>query len=276
MPHLPRADRRAGPDAACDVDDRQLAGVGHRPARAAGLGAVFIPNAYTWALEHDELDPDDAGHPAPGRGSRSCRRTSDRATASTPLPATGWMIVQTDPVADIDWAERANTAEQAIMRRHLRRIGGRAARHPDRADPLAAAHPDRPVPVALLVAGAPAGLPGRRAAQGSAAGARPGDRGDDPQRPAAQRRQLDQPLLRRHRLVRAGGAAGRRRSPGARARRRSTRSARSWAAAGPRTAAAGSGGAAATPRRTPRPTARPRSCWPARGRSGSPRPSSTG
>ncbi|MEJ3655686.1 HAD family hydrolase [Actinomycetes bacterium KLBMP 9759] len=31
-----------------------------RPARAAGLGAVFIPNAHTWVLEHDEL-PDDAG-----------------------------------------------------------------------------------------------------------------------------------------------------------------------------------------------------------------------
>jgi putative hydrolase of the HAD superfamily len=32
-----------------------------RPARAAGLGAVFIPNSCTWALEHDELDPDDDG-----------------------------------------------------------------------------------------------------------------------------------------------------------------------------------------------------------------------
>ena len=29
------------------------------PARAAGLGAVFIPNANTWALEHAELDADD-------------------------------------------------------------------------------------------------------------------------------------------------------------------------------------------------------------------------
>jgi putative hydrolase of the HAD superfamily len=27
-----------------------------RPALAAGLGAVFIPNANTWALEHDEVD----------------------------------------------------------------------------------------------------------------------------------------------------------------------------------------------------------------------------
>jgi putative hydrolase of the HAD superfamily len=26
------------------------------PALAAGLGAVFIPNAHTWALEHDEFD----------------------------------------------------------------------------------------------------------------------------------------------------------------------------------------------------------------------------
>ena len=26
------------------------------PALAAGLGAIFIPNANTWALEHAELD----------------------------------------------------------------------------------------------------------------------------------------------------------------------------------------------------------------------------
>ncbi|RIV39975.1 HAD family hydrolase [Micromonospora radicis] len=31
------------------------------PARAAGWRAVFIPNANTWVLEHDELDPTDAG-----------------------------------------------------------------------------------------------------------------------------------------------------------------------------------------------------------------------
>ncbi|TDB88768.1 HAD family hydrolase [Micromonospora fluostatini] len=31
------------------------------PARAAGLNAVFIPNDNTWVLEHDELDPSDAG-----------------------------------------------------------------------------------------------------------------------------------------------------------------------------------------------------------------------
>jgi len=31
------------------------------PARAAGWGAVFIPNAHTWALEHAELDSADAG-----------------------------------------------------------------------------------------------------------------------------------------------------------------------------------------------------------------------
>lgn len=30
-----------------------------RPARGAGLGAVFIPNDNTWVLEHDELDPHD-------------------------------------------------------------------------------------------------------------------------------------------------------------------------------------------------------------------------
>ncbi|RZQ64063.1 HAD family hydrolase [Amycolatopsis suaedae] len=31
------------------------------PARAAGLGAVFIPNANTWVLESDELDAGDTG-----------------------------------------------------------------------------------------------------------------------------------------------------------------------------------------------------------------------
>ncbi|MEU4554426.1 putative hydrolase of the HAD superfamily [Micromonospora violae] len=31
------------------------------PARAAGLNAVFIPNANTWVLEDDELDPTDDG-----------------------------------------------------------------------------------------------------------------------------------------------------------------------------------------------------------------------
>jgi len=31
------------------------------PARAVGLGAVFIPNAHTWVLEHDELDHTDRG-----------------------------------------------------------------------------------------------------------------------------------------------------------------------------------------------------------------------
>lgn len=31
------------------------------PARAVGLGAVFIPNPHTWVLEEDELDPTDDG-----------------------------------------------------------------------------------------------------------------------------------------------------------------------------------------------------------------------
>jgi putative hydrolase of the HAD superfamily len=31
------------------------------PARAAGLGAVFIPNPHTWVLEEDELDHTDDG-----------------------------------------------------------------------------------------------------------------------------------------------------------------------------------------------------------------------
>jgi putative hydrolase of the HAD superfamily len=29
------------------------------PARAAGMNAVYIPNANTWALEHRELDAGD-------------------------------------------------------------------------------------------------------------------------------------------------------------------------------------------------------------------------
>ncbi|MFG2056111.1 HAD family hydrolase [Micromonospora sp. NPDC048930] len=32
-----------------------------RPARAAGMNAVFIPNENTWVLEDDELDPGDPG-----------------------------------------------------------------------------------------------------------------------------------------------------------------------------------------------------------------------
>ncbi|WP_042401101.1 HAD family hydrolase [Streptacidiphilus carbonis] len=31
------------------------------PARQVGMRAVFIPNDHTWALEHSELDPADAG-----------------------------------------------------------------------------------------------------------------------------------------------------------------------------------------------------------------------
>jgi len=31
------------------------------PARRAGLNAVFLPNAHTWVLEHDDVDPDDDG-----------------------------------------------------------------------------------------------------------------------------------------------------------------------------------------------------------------------
>lgn len=31
------------------------------PARAVGIGAVYIPSSDTWALEHAELDPNDGG-----------------------------------------------------------------------------------------------------------------------------------------------------------------------------------------------------------------------
>ena len=64
-----------------------------------------------------------------------------------------------------------------------------------------------------------------------------------PRRPAAQRRVLGQPLLRRHRLARPGRAAGRHADPPVRAVRARPRSRPGWTRAGPRTAAAASGGA---------------------------------
>ena len=77
---------------------------------------------------------------------------------------------------------------------------------PDRAGSVAAKGAGAALAVALLVAGAPAGLSRRRpAAPSSEAGRR--DRGGRPHRPAAQPRPVDQRLLRRRRLVRAGRAA---------------------------------------------------------------------
>ena len=51
-----------------------------------------------------------------------------------------------DP-ASVDWAARAAAAERAVVRRHLRRLGGVRPRHAHRPDPLAAAcRPMRPWP----------------------------------------------------------------------------------------------------------------------------------
>ena len=50
-----------------DLDPARTWMIGNSPksdiltARCAGLNAVFIPNDNTWALEHDVLDPGDAG-----------------------------------------------------------------------------------------------------------------------------------------------------------------------------------------------------------------------
>ena len=179
----------------------------------------------------------------------------------------------TGRVADVDWAARAGTAERAIVRRHLRRLGGvmpgtrigriRWPRRPAR-EALA---------LALLVAGAPARLPRRRPAARPSSGAGRHDRGGHPHGPAAQPRVVDQRLLRRRRLVRPRGPA--RRHAGAALRPAGAR--RDHPAVARRvereTAAAESGGGAAGARtagsRTPPPTAPPRSCWPAAAMSGS-------
>ena len=78
---------------------------------------------------------------------------------------------------------------------------------------MAAADICAPVAVALLVAGAPTRLPGRRAAAGAEPGTGDRDRGAGPHRAAAQLRVVDQRLLRRHRLVRTRRAAGRTAGP---------------------------------------------------------------
>jgi hypothetical protein len=181
----------------------------------------------------------------------------------------------TGRVADVDWAARAGTAERAIVRRHLRRLGGvipgtrigriRWPRLP----------PVKPWPWhywwqahlldCLVDAQLRAPRPGR--ADTIAAVAR-----------TVRLRNLgswtndyyDDVAWFGLAVQRAGTLA--RRSPG----RRSARSPCSCATGGARTAAAGSGGGAGTTSRTPPPTARPRSCWPAAATSGWRRPSSTG
>src|SRR6478736_6499224 len=62
--------------------------------------------------------------------------------------------------------------------------------------------------LALLVAGASAGLPGRRGAARPAAGAARQDPSADPLAPAAQQRILGQQLLRRHGVAGAGAGGG--------------------------------------------------------------------
>ena len=58
---LPRPGRRARLAPERDLDDRQLAGSDILAGPRRGVGAVFIPHAYTWSLEHDEIDPADRG-----------------------------------------------------------------------------------------------------------------------------------------------------------------------------------------------------------------------
>ena len=95
-----------------------------------------------------------------------------------------------------DWAGRAGAVEEVIRRRFVRRLAGvvpgtRIGRcaGPARVNP--------PVAVALLVAGPPAGLPGRRPPPITPAVASARDRRAGPNGAAAQLRHLDQRLLRR-------------------------------------------------------------------------------
>ena len=110
------------------------------------------------------------------------------------------------------WANRAASAEAAIAKRHYRRLW----RLPGTQLGVVrlAAHQEGPVvrQLELLVAGAPAGLPGRRAGARPAARAQADDRTPDPRTPLAQHVALDQRLLRRHGL--AGAGAGARGQPG--------------------------------------------------------------
>ena len=39
-----------------DLDDRQLAEVGHQPGARGRAHAVFVPHHATWRLEHQEID----------------------------------------------------------------------------------------------------------------------------------------------------------------------------------------------------------------------------
>ena len=117
-------------------------------ARAAGLRAVFIPHPYTWSLEEQEIDPADRGvlhlarFPEPVEPLlKPARQTVGRARRRCGLGLPRGR-------------GRAGRRPQAPAAH--RRC---AARHPDRAGALAATDARPAVPVALLVAGAPAGLP---------------------------------------------------------------------------------------------------------------------
>ena len=112
--------------------------------------------------------------------------------------------------AEVDWSERAGIAEQTILRRHLRRLGGVLPgtrigrirwprRYPGGARARGTTGGRRTCWTAWSTPSCRAPTP-RRARH---------HRDADPRRPAAQRRVLDQPLLRRHRLARARRAAGR-------------------------------------------------------------------
>ena len=106
------------------------------------------------------------------------------------------------------WANRAASAEAAVTKRHLKRLWqlpgtqlGVVGWPPTRKD-LTVRH------LALLVAGAPAGQPRRRAAARPATRPREENQAPDSVTSLAQQRVLGQQLLRRHGVAGAGARAG--------------------------------------------------------------------
>ena len=180
-----------------------------RPAREVGHGRGVHPERLHLVAG--------ARRDRPGTTAGSCTCSGfARAAGALLTPAS---IGQTDPMAaaEIDWAERAGIAEQAVLRRHLRRLGGvlpgtriGRIRWPRR-------FPVGPYPwhywwqAHLLdcLVDAQLRAPDPRRARHH--------RDAHPRHPAAQRRVLGEPLLRRHRLARARRAAGRPADPTVRA-----------------------------------------------------------
>ena len=203
------------------------------------------------------------------RAPAGCRRGDERrahgpggSTArSCTTAGTGRRLV-TDPSTDSGrrhdgWADAAETA---VTGRHLRRLwalpghgagGGRLAADPGRAALR---------PLALLVAGAAAGLLGGRAAPRSVGHPTRADPTARPGHPTAQRPALAQRVFRRHGLAGFGIAAG---SAGRRRFARGPGRAH-WPDGSPtpgRPSRVASRGAGATCTAIRRPTARRRSCW---------------